>query len=51
MKDEIKVQIHEDYCQNASSEDIAAILERISAILSASYARQTDSDAPLEDAS
>ena len=48
MKDEIKVQIHEDYCQDASASDVAAILERISAILSASYDWQTE---PMEDAS
>lgn len=48
MKDEIKVQIHEDYCQSITDDDVAAILDRISAILSASYERQTE---PLENAS
>lgn len=51
MKDEIQVQIHEDYCQDTSAADVAAILERISAILSASYARQSEPDDQLEDAS
>ncbi len=39
------VQIHDDYCKDASEEEISVILDRLSAILSASYSRLADKDA------
>ena len=34
-----KIQIHDDYCKNISPKEISDILDRLSAIISASYTR------------
>ena len=39
-----KIQIHDDYCKNATPKEISDILDRLGALISASYAR------PLEHA-
>lgn len=49
--DNTKIQIHDDYCKETSQEEISAILDRISAILTASYHRKTSIKDDLEDAS
>lgn len=37
-----KIQIHDDYCKNATPKKISEILDRLGAIISASYARPSE---------
>ena len=37
--DNTKIQIHDDYCKDVSQEEISAILDRLSVLLSNSYSR------------
>ncbi len=38
----IKIQIHNDYCKNITPEEISEILDRLGAIISASYTRPSE---------
>jgi len=37
-----KIQIHEDYCSNMGSEDIQAILAKVTALITEAVLRGTD---------
>lgn len=37
--DNTKIQIYDDYCKNTSKEEVYAILDRLSVLLSGAYSR------------
>ena len=43
--DNTKIQIHDDYCKDVSQEEVSAILDRLSVLLSNSYSRPICSNA------
>lgn len=43
--DNTKIQIHDDYCKDVSQEEISAILDRLSVLLSNVYSRPICSNA------
>lgn len=46
-----KIQIHDDYCKNITPKEISDILDRLGALISASYARPfEDTEMAVEEA-
>ena len=43
--EDTKIQIYDDYCKDASQEEISAILDRLSTLLSESYSRSVHNEA------